>query len=302
MKSKPKKHTGNEAPCSTLLVSVSGGRTSAMMARMIQVSPLFEEYDKKIYIYANTGKEKQETLDFIHELDVKWGLNIVWVEAVIHHENNVGTTHRIIDYGSAVVNTDPLNDKNPFHEVVQKYGVFNGNFPHCTRELKTAPIRSYMRSLGLEKKDYIEAWGFRYDEPRRLRERTGIIYPLAELKITDRVVREYWNAQDFDLKIKQYEGNCDLCFKKSLKKKLTILKNDPQIAKDWEKLEQLGTRSGEAVTFDRNKLTISNLVEMSKDDNLEEAIDKHDENLTQPELYAAACEINWDFETHCHCH
>lgn len=290
------------ATCSPiLLVSVSGGRTSAMMARMLQVSPLFDDY-KKIFIYANTGKERQETLDFVNELDVRWNLGIVWVEAVVHHEDNVGTTHRVIDYEKAVVNTDPLNHQNPFYEVVKKYGVFNGNFPHCTRELKTAPIRSYMRSLGFDKKDYTEAWGFRYDEPRRLKERLGVIYPLAELKITERVVREYWDTQEFDLKLKQYEGNCDLCFKKSLKKKLTILKHNPKIAKDWDILEKLGTRTGEFVTFDRNRLTISNLLEMSADDNLEEAVDNHDENIANPELYAASCEINWDFETHCHCH
>lgn len=55
-----------------LLVSFSGGRTSAMMARMIQVSPCYEHY-RKVYCFANTGKEREETLKFIHECDTHWG-------------------------------------------------------------------------------------------------------------------------------------------------------------------------------------------------------------------------------------
>lgn len=272
-----------------------------MMARMIQVSPLYDGLEK-IYIYANTGKERQETLDFIHKCDEEWKLGTIWVEAVVNHENRVGTTHRIISYDSAIVNTDPLIEGHPFYEVAKKYGVFNNNYPHCTREMKTAPIRSYLRSIGLSRGDYLEAWGIRADEPRRMAEREGVCYPLAELGITERLIREYWDTQDFDLGIKQFEGNCDLCFKKSLRKRLTILRDNPNVALDWAKIEGIGDRrGGDRARFDRDGLSVGDLLEMSKSPTLERAVDAHDISITEPELFSAASEINWDFETHCHC-
>tara|TARA_R110000796_G_scaffold167313_4_gene284221 strand:+ start:1198 stop:2085 length:888 start_codon:yes stop_codon:yes gene_type:complete len=290
--------TENEKP---LVVSFSGGRTSAMMARMIQISPLYEGATKH-YIYANTGKEREETLDFIAECDSRWGLGTVWVEAVVNPEKGAGTRHRIVDRKSAVVNTDPMVEGHPFFDVVAKYGVFNNHYPHCTRELKTNPIRSYFASLGMRRQDYTEAWGIRADEPRRLAERPGVIYPLADLGMTERLIREFWDSQDFDLGIKQFEGNCDLCFKKSLRKRLTILKDNPQVAKDWATIEAVGDRKGgDRARFDRSGLSIDNLVEMSKSPTLEAAVDAHDIELTDPSLFSAASEINWDFETQCHC-
>ena len=284
-----------------LVVSFSGGRTSAFMARMIQVSPLYEGR-KKIYVYANTGKERQETLDFIKEGAEVWGLSRIWLEAVVIHEAGKGTRHKVIKPEDAFVNTDPLGPGHPFFEVVKKYGVFNNGFPHCTREMKTAPINSYLRSIGLKKGQYEEAWGIRADEPRRMSERPGVIYPLAELGVTERLVREFWDRQGFDLGIKQYQGNCDLCFKKSLRKRLTILKENPSIAKDWAEIEGMGDRKGgDRAIFDRSGIPIKTLLEMSKSDTLEEAVDQHDENKTQPELFAVASELNWDFETQCHC-
>ena len=285
----------------TIVVSFSGGRTSGLMARLIQISPLYEDYDK-IYIFSNTGKERKETLDFIQRCDDEWGLGVVWVEAVINPDRHKGTRHRVIDRASAYVNTDEMKEGHPMFDMVGKYGVFNNGFPHCTRELKTAPIKSYMRSQGFKANDYVEAWGFRYDEPRRLREREGIIYPLAELKMTELLVMEFWNKQSFDLQLKQYQGNCDLCFKKSFKKRLTILKENPEVAKDWQEMENLGDRKGgDRARFDRDGLTIGNLVEMSQAVNLEMATDDFEGEFDNPALITAAQEINWDFETQCHC-
>jgi len=284
-----------------IVISFSGGRTSAFMARMIQVSPIYEGRDK-IYVYANTGKERIETLDFIKECDARWGFNTVWVEALVVHEKGKGTRHKVINPDDAFVNTDPLVEGHPFYEVVKKYGVFNNGYPHCTREMKTAPINSYLRSIGLKKGQYDEAWGIRADEPRRMSERPGVVYPLAELGITESFIRKFWDRQDFDLGIKQYQGNCDLCFKKSLRKRLTILRENPAIAKDWAKIEAIGDRKGgNRAIFDRSGISIPTLLEMSKSETLELAVDQHDKEKTQPELFEIASEINWDFETQCHC-
>ena len=61
-----------------LVVSFSGGRTSAFMARALQLR--YEGKRELIFIFANTGKERIETLDFINECETRWNLNCVWLE------------------------------------------------------------------------------------------------------------------------------------------------------------------------------------------------------------------------------
>ena len=86
------------------------------------------------------------------------------------------------------------------------------------------------------------------------------------------------------------------------RKRLTIIRDNPSVADDWATIEAIGDgRGGDRARFDRDGLSIANLVEMSKDPTLEAAVDAHDINLTAPELFSAAAEINWDFETACHC-
>lgn len=41
----------------------------------------------------------------------------------------------------------------------------------------------------------------------------------------------------FDLELKSYQGNCDLCWKKSNRKLLTILKENPEYADWWRVME-----------------------------------------------------------------
>jgi hypothetical protein len=54
-------------------VSFSGGRSSAMMAKI-----MLDNYDRDelIFMFANTGKELPETLDFVNECDIRWAL--IW--------------------------------------------------------------------------------------------------------------------------------------------------------------------------------------------------------------------------------
>lgn len=289
-----------------LVVSFSGGRTSALMARLIQTSPLYADY-RKIYCYANTGREREETLRFIRECDERWKLGTVWLEAVIAPEKGEGTTHRVVDYTTALRNTDSLKSGHPFFDLCKKYGIPSNSAPHCTRELKTKTIASYLRSIGVD--EYIEAWGIRSDEPSRLTEGRGRIYPLAELGITEEIVRRFWDRQDFDLGLKQYQGNCDLCFKKSLRKRLTILRETPEIAEAWASLEgvqEYGDGKTGYLIFDRSGLSVSDLLKLSRDSKMESAVDAHDERLAAdamyPQLFPMLNEVNFDFETHCHCH
>lgn len=47
-----------------LLINVSGGRSSAMMARHIQTSEKYKDY-QKLYVFCNTGLERPETIQLL---------------------------------------------------------------------------------------------------------------------------------------------------------------------------------------------------------------------------------------------
>jgi 3'-phosphoadenosine 5'-phosphosulfate sulfotransferase (PAPS reductase)/FAD synthetase len=62
------------------IISFSGGRTSGYMLRHILDTHGGTLPDNIKVVFANTGKERQETLDFVHECGQRWNVAIVWVE------------------------------------------------------------------------------------------------------------------------------------------------------------------------------------------------------------------------------
>ena len=188
-----------------LVCTFSGGRTSAFMGQFIKNYSKYDEFDK-VFIFANTGKEKQETLDFINKCDIEWGLNVVWLEAKVIHEKGTGTNYKIVNYQTASKNGEP------FEDMLKKYPIPTNFASNCTRELKLAPINKYVKSLGY--KEIYTAMGIRYDERHResnTAEKQKIIYPLInDIKVDSKFIRSWWDKQPFDLQLKDYEGNCDL--------------------------------------------------------------------------------------------
>lgn len=241
-----------------LIISFSGGRTSAFMTKYIFENDLYKNYKKHV-IFMNTSAEKLETLDFVNECDKRWNLNIIWLEAKINHQKNIGTEHTIVNYDTA------HRDKEIFEEMIKKYGIPNIVFKHCTRELKIRPLTSYLKSIGVS--DYITALGIRADEPNRLHRNEKFIYPIAdEIRTTKSFIRNWWNRQDFDLKIKDYEGNCDLCYKKSERKKYTIIRENPDVSKRWIAMEEKYStdyKKEGTFYFHRNNKSTKQLVEES---------------------------------------
>ncbi|MFU2146116.1 phosphoadenosine phosphosulfate reductase family protein [Hafnia paralvei] len=207
-----------------LLILNSGGLTSAHMTRRL-LTEYADEYEM-VVVFANTGQENNETLDFVRDCDVNFGFNTVWIEAVVH-AGRVATSHKVVNYETA------KRSGEPFEQVVEKYGIPNHSYPHCTRELKENPIHSYVRSIGWKKGEYLTAIGIRADEPRRVKrsvsKQTGQIriYPLVDMFPTDKLdVLDFWEQQSFRLKLKDYQGNCKVCFKKSDKKLQQIYRDN----------------------------------------------------------------------------
>ena len=63
-------------PCG---ISFSGGRSSGYMLYKILEAQGGLLPDQRV-IFANTGKEMPETLDFVHQCSQEWGVDITWIE------------------------------------------------------------------------------------------------------------------------------------------------------------------------------------------------------------------------------
>jgi len=270
-----------------LVCTFSGGRTSAFMGKMLKEHPKYKDFEK-VFIFANTGKELPETLDFINQCDKEWGLNVVWLEAKVINEKGIGTNYKVVDYKTA------SREGQPFSDMLNKYPMPNNFASNCTRELKLAPINKFVKSLGYT--EVYTAMGIRWDERHResnTAKEQNIIYPLIyDLKVDNKFIRDWWDRQDFDLQLKDYEGNCDLCFKKSLKKRLTIARERPETLKWW--LDAEDKYSSESIPrFDlRTNVSIKQIKEMSKEP-FTKAHDFHELDKQQCDLF--------EYETDCFC-
>jgi len=207
-----------------LSISFSGGRTSAYMTNWLLENKR-NDFENIVITFANTGQENEETLEFVDRCDKEWNLGVVWLEAVVH-EKGKGNTHKIVDFETA-----DRSGKH-FEDFIKKHGIPNAAAPKCTDELKLAPMRSYLRSIGWKNGTYKTAVGIRVDEMDRISSRMveqNLIYPLCEYtKVTKQMVTLWWERQPFNLDLKEHQGNCKWCWKKSKRKLLTIAKETPE--------------------------------------------------------------------------
>jgi 3'-phosphoadenosine 5'-phosphosulfate sulfotransferase (PAPS reductase)/FAD synthetase len=237
------------------LISFSGGRTSAyMLWRILQAHGGALPDDVHV-CFANTGKEREETLRFVQECGGRWNVPITWLEW-----RPMPDRFATVDFYTA--------DRTgaPFEGLI----ALRGRLPNplqrfCSRELKVEPIKAFCRSLGWER--WVNVIGLRYDEGRRVRNKLNendngshrwkSAMPLHDGKITRDDVMEFWADQDFDLGLQAYEGNCDLCFMKGTRILHAIIRADPQRAKWWIEQEAAGNR----FERDRSYASIADAVE-----------------------------------------
>ena len=206
------------------IINFSGGRTSAYMAKR-----LIDEGGEYLITFQNTGKEMPQTLDFIHECDQRWNLGIVWLEY------RFGNNFEIVNYETA------SRDGRPFDEVIahKKYFLPNQRMRYCTTFMKIDTLKRYLKSIGVDQ--YTSFNGIRYDEPRRWAKiqntEMDIELPLVKWKVTKQDVLEWWDKQEFNLKVNEPYGNCDCCFLKGKGKLGIIAKEKPELLEWWIKHE-----------------------------------------------------------------
>ena len=221
-------------------ISFSGGRTSAyMLYRVLQAHDMSLP-DDCVVCFANTGKEDEATLKFVHDCEVNWNVPIVWLEYIDAEETK--DRFKVVTYETASRNGEP------FEAVIRKKNYLpNPVTRFCTIEMKIRTIANYLFSKGMcetrSKGEYMSWVGIRADEPRRAakipRDRT----PLVTAGVTKEVVGEFWRNQSFDLELPNingvtYHGNCDLCFLKGTSQTMSLIQEKPERAIWWANMEK----------------------------------------------------------------
>lgn len=134
-----------------LLISFSGGQTSAFMTQWLLKNKQ-DEYEMKV-VFANTGMENEKTLEFVKNCSKYFQFECVWVEAVTNPEWGKGVSAKVVTFETASRNGEPFDASN------QKHGLPNQTAPKCTNELKSYAIKAYLREIGWKK--YYTAIGIR---------------------------------------------------------------------------------------------------------------------------------------------
>ena len=243
----------------------SGGETSAYMVDYL-VRNKQDQYNMW-FIFCNTSKEREETLEFANMVDKEYDLNLHWLEATFDGKKGVG--YRQTDFLRA------KRDGEIFEEMIQAYGLPCKPYPHCTRELKTRPADKFCKEAS---SDFYRAIGIRADEIDRVssnRKRDKIIYPLVSEYTTKTMVNKFWHEKPYRLNLKGYEGNCDMCWKKSNRKLLTLIQEKPELIKWWNEMEMKYKNynpphrkrdyKGGDITFFRGNNSSFDLIEMAKE-------------------------------------
>lgn len=222
------------------LISFSGGRTSAyMLWRILQAHGGTLPDDVHV-CFANTGKEREETLRFVHECATRWGVRVRWLEWR-SRKGEIADRFEEVGYNSASRAGEPfaslIEDKSYLPNSVMRF---------CTIELKIRVMGWFMQSLGYTK--WTNVVGLRHDEPARVerarkpqRDRWINSLPLDDAKISNRDVRAFWNKQPFDLGLLPFEGNCDGCFLKARPKLLETERTSPGTLQWWADMEAKAT-------------------------------------------------------------
>lgn len=213
-------------PLPKIAISFSGGRTSAVMTKK-----LWDAYQGSrdiIITFANTGCEHEATLEFVHRCETEFGWPVVWLEAVVNPEKGKGIRHKIVNFDTASRNGEP------FRAAIEKYGIFNKVSPNCTERLKVEVMNSFLTGCNFlrgKKLNYKTAIGIRADEADRVSlpavKQYGAIYPLVDMNFSKRDVGLEIATWGFDLQIPgDHFGNCVWCWKKSLRKLMTVARQD----------------------------------------------------------------------------
>lgn len=253
-----------------IFCSVSAGYSSVLMA--VKIQQWYPNHNI-IFAMANTSKERLESLDFMNECDKIYKLNMKWIEAEFH-DKGVGVTAKVVSYKNLKTNGEI------FEAGIKKLGIPSNVNKWCNRDMKLTPLKKYADSVfGLN--NYSIAVGLRIDEMDRVRKDykdNNVFYPLMDNNISKKERNKFWENQPIKISIPAYKGNCDLCFEKSNRKLMTIIKDEPDTAIWWDSMIKKYShipkanspsyndllKENNGMTFYRGYKTIQDLVKLAE--------------------------------------
>lgn len=259
------------------LISFSGGRTSAYMLKQILDAYGGMLPDDVHVCFANTGKEREETLRFVHECATRWAVRVRWLEWRTRPHGKAGRdTPQSERFEEVGFNSASRNGEPFLALIARKQMLPNVAIRYCTSHLKVETMKAFMRSLGYER--WNNPVGLRADEIRRVakqhkRNETGLergtaMWPLMKAGVTKSDVWQFWLGentdpknltnplpQGFDLGLYPYEGNCDGCFLKGRGILTHQERERPGYLSWWAQAEQANegkTRQPEMCRFNKD--------------------------------------------------
>ena len=121
-------------------ISFSGGRTSGYMLWRILDANGGKLPDDAVVVFANTGKEDEATLKFVHDCETNWNVPIVWLEYCAHEDPK--QRFKVVNYQTASRNGEP------FEAVIRQRNYLpNPVTRFCTAEMKIRTIHKYLKSI-----------------------------------------------------------------------------------------------------------------------------------------------------------
>ena len=222
-------------PEGNVLISFSGGRTSGfMLHEILKANDGLPERCK--VLFANTGREMPETLDFVQECSERWNVPITWLE---YNRRDNKVTFDVVNHNSASRKGEPFESMLTSAKILP-----NVHRRFCTQELKVRTIKRYLVSQGWTQ--WVQAIGIRKDEGRRIKvskeKRWDNWYPLNDAGATKSEVMGFWNSQNFTLNLYgpngvTPKGNCDGCFLKSEATLAMMWREHPDRMQWWADME-----------------------------------------------------------------
>ena len=221
----------------------SGGATSGYLLHRVLERHGGELPENAVAVFMNTGKEREETLRFVREMEQRWAVDIVWIEywrneGATGYRNDPKNMYKIVDIETA------SRKGEPFEEAMKaRKSIPSTNQRFCTTMLKIHPSDRFLKfELGWERKEVRKLLGIRADESQRgtvaIFSECLVELPLIASDITREDIKDFWDGQPFRVEVPSGLGNCDLCFMKSINIAKSILKKEPERAKWWEKMEK----------------------------------------------------------------
>lgn len=263
-----------------LLISFSGGKTSAYM--LWWIFNCWEDRNNwdMVVVFANTGKEEEETLIFVNDCCNVWKIPIIWVEAKHKDKNGNPFSKKGWKVKANIVSFETASrNGEPFEEMLSVLGIPSTNAPFCSDQLKRKAINAYLKSIGWRM--FYKAIGIRSDELDRINpnyKKLRIIYPIAFINPkTKQQINNIFSRNELgvQLNVDVDLGNCNFCWKKDLPRLCRIAKKNRFIPMWWQRMiDKYGqtnprpTKLKPPFNFFRGNLSADDIVKLSQENEI----------------------------------